>query len=143
MILEDNKNVSIPRSVLKKIGGFSLDMEAGSEDVELGKRLYRAGFPIYYDEKIVAFHNERTTLGSFLSQHARIARSHRALDRRLSPGEKIRLVNVYTWRRHTQSFFLREKEYVQKKRLKDAIFLPLIYFLLGCTRIIGYLEIFR
>ena len=66
-------------------------MEAGSEDVELGKRLYRAGFPIYYDEKIAEFYyniflkfvvsyNENTI--------KKAAKFQKAAHRTAAPGDK-------------------------------------------------------
>jgi len=139
----DNRNVAIPRTIIEKIGGFSNDMVLGSEDVEMGMRLFIAGIPIIYDPQLLTFHHERTALKTFLLQHLRIAKSHAALDKKLSQDQKISMVNKHTGKRHIRSFFLREIEYWRKKRYKDLFYLPLIYVLLAAVRIIGYLRVFR
>ncbi|MEK7499761.1 MAG: glycosyltransferase [Patescibacteria group bacterium] len=134
----DNRNVAIPMSIIREAGGFSPRMAVGSEDVELGMRFVRMGVPIVYDTGMVVYHHERTTLRSFLSQHYRIAKSHAVLDDRFSEGQNISIINRYTLVRHLQSTLKRQFMYLQKRRYRDAFFLPFIYLLLVITRIVGY-----
>lgn len=138
----DNRCVAIPKSILKKVGGFSTAMKFGSEDVELGKRLFYAGVSIKYDPLLIAYHNERITLKSFLSQHLRIAKSHAILDGIPSKEKKISIINAYTWKNHMLSFLSREVEYWHNKRYKDLLYLSVVYILLGAVRILGYLRLF-
>jgi glycosyltransferase involved in cell wall biosynthesis len=137
----DNRNVVVPKYILKKEGGFSVDMKFGSEDVELGMRLFRAGIPIIYDPLLLAFHNERVTLKEFLAQHTRIAKSHAVLDETLPKEQKISIVNKHTWKLHMRSFFSRETKYLREKRYKDSLYLPFINVMLAAMRIIGYLRL--
>ena len=136
----DNRNTIIPITIFNEVGGFSPTMKVGSEDVELGMRMVGAGIPIYFDPLLVAYHNERTSLKSFLLQHMRIANSHAVLDKTLTRTQKISMFNKHTWKRHMQSFINREAIYFHEKRYIDALYLPIIYILLGLVRIVGYLR---
>ncbi|MFI7449652.1 glycosyltransferase family 2 protein [Nonomuraea sp. NPDC049714] len=50
-------NVSVTRAAFHKAGGFSEDFPfKGVEDVEMGYRLYLAGFPTIFDPNVVALH---------------------------------------------------------------------------------------
>lgn len=136
----DNRNVTIPKAIIKEVGGFSTKMKIGSEDVELGIRLFHLGIPIVYDSSIVVYHNERTTLKEFLIQHYRIAKSHAVLDNIRSERQNISIVNKHTLARHLLSALKRQCTYLYKRRYRDAFFLPLVYLLLAFTRIVGYLS---
>lgn len=136
----DNRNVAIPRVVLERVGYFSSSMKAGSEDVELGMRLVRAMVPIFYDPHMIAYHHERTTLKSFLSQHYRIAKSHAVLDNKLSEEQKVSVVNRRTWIRNLRSALELWVYYWREKRYRDIFLLPLVYSLLVMVRIVGYVR---
>ncbi len=135
----DNKNLSLPREVVLRYGGFSPAMSVGAEDTELGYRLRQHGVSIIYAPAIMVYHHERTTLASFLTQHLRIAQSHAVFDRQVGAEDRIRMINRYTWRRHGQTLFNRLKLYWRKKRHGDLVVLPLIYLLLLIVRVGGYL----
>lgn len=136
----DNRNFAIPKAIIQRVGGFSPNMEAGSEDVELGMRLFRLGIPIIYDTSIIAYHHERTTLKGFLSQHYRIAQSHAVLDSKFSEEQNISIINRRTLTRHLLSALKRQYMYWYERRYRDAFFLSLIYILLAITRVVGYLS---
>lgn len=134
----DNKNLCIPRATLKKLGAFDETLTHGSEDIELGARYHNAGTPIVYEPKALAYHHERTTLGGFVSQHARIAQSERLVGNRLSPGDRIRVIPMARVRLHIKAALIREKRYVLEGRFLDALLLPVVYALLACVRLYGY-----
>lgn len=136
----DNRNVAIPKAIMSKVGGFSSAMTVGSEDVEFGMRLFRAGVPIVYDQTMIAYHHERTTLKGFLKQHYRIAQSHAVLDSKFSEEQNISIINRRTVTSHLLSALKRQYVYLYKRRYGDAFFLPLVYMLLVITRIVGYLS---
>lgn len=135
----DNKNLSLPREVMVRYGGFSPTMSVGAEDTELGYRLRQHGVPIVYAPSITVYHHERTTLASFLAQHLRIAQSHAVFDRQVGAEDRIRMINRYTWWRHGQTLLRRLKLYWRKKRHSDLAMLLLIYLLLFIVRVVGYL----
>ncbi len=134
----DNRNVVIPKVILDKVGNFSPGMKTGSEDVELGLRLYRAGVPILYDKLMIVYHHERTTLKEFLAQHYRIAKSHAILDRKILSKQRLFVFNRRTWFRNFHSALELWIRCWCKKRYGDFFKLPFIYLLLGATRVAGY-----
>lgn len=135
----DNRNVAIPRPLLIRYGGFSRSMKAGSEDVELGMRLYGYGIPIEYDRSVRVFHTERSTLWAFLSQRSRIARSHAILDKQLPIGSKILFTNSYIWVHRFGTFYRHEAKLISQARIIEAIQLPCVYLLLVLVRSVSYL----
>ena len=137
----DNRNVAIPKKIIKKVGDFSSAMKVGSEDIEFGMRLFHAGVTIFYDPSIIAYHHERITLRSFLSQHFRIASSHAVLDHQFLKGPKISIINRKTWTQNLRSALELWIYYWTARRYKDVLALPLIYLLLATTRILGYVSI--
>lgn len=136
----DNRNVVIPATLLQRYGMFSLSCASGSEDVELGLRYQRLGVPIVFDPVLVSYHHERTTLGSFLRQHSRIARSHALLDSVLSADEQLHCINLRTAKRHLLTSIVLFRSYIKRGRFIDATRLPLVYLLLFFTRIFSYTQ---
>lgn len=136
----DNRNVAIPRQLLMKHGMFSPGMALGSEDVELGLRLFRAGVRIVFDPHLLAYHHERETLEGFLAQHFRIARSHAVLDASLRPSTQYTALNRHTWLLHAKSAYRLFVSYWKHKRWKNLVALPCIYLLLFAVRMAGYLK---
>lgn len=134
----DNRNVTIPKAIIKEVGGFSTKMKIGSEDVEFGMRLFRMGIPIVYDTSIAVYHHERTTMKEFLLQHYRIAQSHAILDESLLEKDKVFIVNRRTWIRNFQSALALWIRCWREKRYENFFKLPLVYLLLGATRVVGY-----
>ncbi len=134
----DSKNASIPRALFWKYGGLSPRMHRGSEDIELGLRLRRAGVTIYLDRSIVASHHERTTLHGFLFQHRRFAASEGYLDKILPPSERLGVIPPKKLLLHIRSFFRREVNFIQHGKWKEAIGHVLLYIALACIRIWGY-----
>jgi len=134
----DNKNVSIPLVVLQRIGSFSNAMSVGSEDVDLGMRLFHAGISIIYNKSIVAYHHERTTYTDFIKQHLRIAQSHAVLDTHAVSEDRLGVVNHKTWKTNLSSFLVRERTYLYKNNLKNFTMLLFIYLSLVVVRLFGY-----
>ncbi|MFZ5844956.1 MAG: glycosyltransferase family 2 protein, partial [Patescibacteria group bacterium] len=96
----DNKNLVIPKKIMDKFGGFSVEMALGAEDTELGWRVFKAGIPTIYNPSIIVYHHERTSLLGFLKQRFRIAVSHAIFDQRVKKGDQIKMFNRYTFRSH-------------------------------------------
>ncbi len=134
----DNKNASLPRTLFLRFGGFSQAMSRGSEDIELGLRLTKAGVPIFFDPTILAYHFERTTFSGFLAQHRRIAASEGYLDRTLDPTQRLGLIARKKLFLHLKSFLVRELRYVRHGDFDKALLLPFLYGALAWIRINGY-----
>lgn len=134
----DNKNLCIPRWVIRTQGLFDESLTRGSEDIELGVRYHRAGIPILYEPKILAYHHERTTFMEFMRQHVRIARSERLVDRNFLHEDRIHMIPTRRIFLHMRSALLREWRYLRDGRLFDAMRLPILYIVLVCVRIYGY-----
>lgn len=134
----DNKNASIPRTFLLKHGLFNENLTIGSEDIELGFRLYSLGVPILLDRTIIAFHHERDNLKDFLFQHYRIAKSEALVDQKLV-HKHIGLVPTRAWQ-HLSSNIKKEIALVNSGRYNDAIILPILLILLIFTRLYGYIQ---
>lgn len=134
----DSKNASIPRALFWKHLGLSPTMTKGSEDIEFGLRLRRAGIRIYFDRSIVASHHERTTWTECIRQHKRFAASEGHLDRILPTSERLGVIPLKKLLLHVRSFFHREALYIHTRQWKNAVLLPVLYMTLACIRIWGY-----
>lgn len=134
----DNKNASVAKTILDRYGYFRETLPCGSEDIELGIRLRSQGIPILFHPEIIAYHHERTTLGTFVAQHLRFARCEGKLDRILPIGEQTKLVK---WKKlKLQLLFAATRfiKYLKAGRIAHAAALPLLYILLAIMRIWGY-----
>jgi GT2 family glycosyltransferase len=71
----------IKRDVLKRIGGFDETREAatGTDDIDIGMRLYKAGARIYLDKAVGTTHLKRFTLGSLIRNQFVRSRSFTSL----------------------------------------------------------------
>ncbi len=134
----DSKNASIPRLLFWKYGGLSRSMHLGSEDIELGLRLRRHGIHIYFDSSVIVSHRERTTLREFLDQHRRFAASEGHLDHVLPKSERLGVIPQQKLLLHMQSFIRRERKFLQRGKINDAIFLLFLYITLAWIRVWGY-----
>jgi glycosyltransferase involved in cell wall biosynthesis len=134
----DNKNLCVPLSVIKALGGFDEIFTDGCEDLEMGARYHRHGVPIIYDSSIVGFHHERGTLREFVIQHIRIARSEAFLDSRLPHKEGTQVVYRKKIFLHMKKAFRREIMYVRNGNLLYAFQLPFLYALLIIIRLWKY-----
>jgi len=134
----DNKNLSLPKSILTKNGTFSPAIYRGGEDIELGFRLSQQGVPIRYVPHAVAYHHERDTIRAFVTQHIRFARSDAALARHMKTETTLVMFVGYKIYLHAISAVKREWRYIIRGNLYDAVRLPLIYLLLFILRIWGY-----
>lgn len=134
----DSKNASIPRALFWKYSGFSSTMDKGSEDIEFGLRLRRAGVHIYLDRSIIASHHERTTWDECIKQHKRFAASEGHLDRILPSSERLGAIPRRKLFLHIRSFFTREIHYIRTHQWKNACILPVLYITLAHIRLWGY-----
>ncbi len=134
----DNKNASVSRQLIRKLGGFNESLECGSEDIELGIRLRASGIRIRFVPRIRAFHHERTTLAGFFHQHLRFARCEGRLDRTLPPHERMGISKSGKLPLQLRYAAAREWGYVKRGDIVRAIQLPLLYILLASVRIWGY-----
>ena len=134
----DSKNASLPRSLFWQHRGLSSQMHRGSEDIELGMRLRRAGVPIYLDRSIVASHHERTTFRSFIAQHQRFAASEGYLDKVLPPSDRLGVVPTKKLFLHLHSFLKRERTLIATRQWGRALFVPFLYGMLAIIRVWGY-----
>ncbi len=137
MLLFDNKNLAGPRKIFQR-HFFSEDMYQGAEDIELSKRLRKRGITIFFKPTMVVFHNERTHFSSFISQHFRIARGEKMLDRKVSSSDRVGgFMTKKSWL-NLLSFLQKEHELIAKKHFLSAIKLVGIYITLAVIRIKGY-----
>lgn len=139
----DNKHLIVPKKYLyknKTFVGFDPLTVLGSEDIELGTRLYREGKIIQYDESIVAYHRERTTFRGFLQQHFRIAMSERLLSDTKKLQIRLSLFPVAKTRSNLISLCLREITYLKRGEVWNLIYAPFLYLLLFVVRICGYFS---
>lgn len=134
----DNKNLCMPKSVIRRLGVFNEALERGSEDIELGIRYARGDVPILYDPSIVAYHNERGTLWGFIRQHVRIAQSEAFLDTHLSKRDRIGVANKKKTRLHVRSFLRRELYYLKTGRMIQFFQTPTLYVMLAVIRFWSY-----
>lgn len=58
---------SYRKKALVDVGGFNIDYKTNGEDVDLGLRLYKAGYRMTYEPKIGVFHTRSDSLRSLLS----------------------------------------------------------------------------
>jgi GT2 family glycosyltransferase len=137
----DNKNLAVPKKIIKKYGGFSQKQNLGSEDIEFGLRMRRNGVKIIFQPKAIAWHHERDNFKDFIKQHYRIAKSESILDKNLIENkDKVGLFPKKKTLMNLQSALKSEIKYLKRGRFADALKLPFIYFLLLFLRIIGYLK---
>jgi len=139
--LLDNKNLAVPRKIIKKYGAFSHQQNLGSEDIEFGLRMRKNGVKIIFQRKAIAWHHERDNFKDFIKQHYRIAKSEARLDKNLIENkDKVGLFPKKKTLMNLQSALKSEIKYLKRGRFADALKLPFIYFLLLFLRIIGYLK---
>lgn len=134
----DNKNVVIPKTVFKKVGGYNEKLTRGSEDIEFGIRLCEYEIPIIFDQSIVVYHYERFTFLGFIKQHIRIGQAESIVDQLVSSNKKV---GMFSWKKiylHAKSALCREATYIQYHRIKDFLLLPILYLLLFFIRIYSY-----
>jgi GT2 family glycosyltransferase len=134
----DNKNVSVPRDVFDRVGGYDEKFLKGSEDIEFGKRLVREKIPIWLDSSIVVYHYERNTFSGFVHQHVRIGHSESIVDRSVPQRDRI---GLFSWQKimlHIRSAVCREVTYLRELRFRDFLLLPFLYILLVFIRIYAY-----
>lgn len=136
----DNKNASIARKLILAVHGFCEELDCGSEDIEFGIRLRSGGVPILFDPTIIAYHHERTTYREFVTQHLRFARCEGHLDRLLPPQERMGLIRFPKLKLQVYGACVRELSYIKQGKIKEAILLPLLYVVLACIRIYGYIT---
>jgi len=122
----DNKNASLPRTLIEKYGVFLDELIEGSEDVELGIRLRRHEVEIIFDPRVIAYHHERLTFMGFLQQHLRIARSEGILDKALAQEDKIHMLYAPKLYLHIKGALVREIQYLTQGRLRGALLLPIL-----------------
>lgn len=95
--------IVIPSSVYKEVGGFDSQFDVG-EDVDLTSRIRASGYEVYYESKIVGYHNHRRsnliTAIKYFWQNGRFAKfqfeQEKAL-RMLSISKIIKGVSICTW----------------------------------------------
>lgn len=134
----DNKNVSLPRSVIEKYGNFDLKLGGGAEDIEMGMRLTRHGIPIVLDPTIVAYHHERTSLKNVIAQHVRFARSDAALSKSFPQESTLSMLQAKKILLHLTRAIEREYRYIQTGNIGNALMLPVLYGILLFIRVWGY-----
>ncbi|MGH2986062.1 MAG: glycosyltransferase family 2 protein, partial [Solirubrobacterales bacterium] len=80
-------NCSLKRELLESAGGFDERFEFGHEELELGRRLERAGIRLAYDPEAIAEHDHPTDLWATLARMRGFGRSYRQLTN-LDPGQE-------------------------------------------------------
>jgi GT2 family glycosyltransferase len=138
MLALDNKNVSLPRRMFVRVGGYREELFYGSEDVELGVRLRRGGIKILFDPSIVAYHHERDTLKGFLQQHLRIAISEARLNMLMPKEQRLTAMSHKKTLLNLRSAATREGRYLQAGNIVYAVLLPFLYIALAGIRLWGY-----
>ncbi len=74
-------NNAVRRSALEAMGGFSDDFREGGEDVDLSRRMRRAGLRLDYAPGMSLFHKPRTTLRSFYRWNVSVGVTKHSLGR--------------------------------------------------------------
>jgi glycosyltransferase involved in cell wall biosynthesis len=135
----DTKNVSFPKKIIKN-NLFLESLNKGSHDIELGKRLFNKHIKIIFDENIIAWHKERTTLKGFITQHWRIAQSE-ALLKSSSKGGDIKVVfsRKNFWSLVDMAKMIAEN--IFKLNVFMTIYIPFLYLVLLIIRITGFFYI--
>jgi O-antigen biosynthesis protein len=136
----DNKNLAVPKKIIKKYGGFSLKQNLGSEDIEFGLRMRKNRVRIIFQPKAIAWHHERDNFKDFIKQHYRIAQSESCLDKNLKNKEKIGLFPKKKTSMNLYSAFQEERNYFSQKKWAKVLKIPFIYLILLIVRLSGYLK---
>lgn len=136
----DNKNLAVPKKIIKKYGGFSTKQNLGSEDIEFGLRMRQNGVKIIFQAKATAWHYERDNLKDFLKQHYRIAKSEASLDKTLKSKEKVGLFPKKKTLMNLKSALASEMKYLLRGKFIKALQLLFIYLLLFILRVVGFLK---
>ena len=68
-------NISYKREVVDRLGPFDETLFCG-EDVDYNWRVQQLGYKIYFDPRIKVYHQHRTTLNGFLTQHYMYGRAY-------------------------------------------------------------------
>lgn len=134
----DNKNASMPTSLLAKYGNFSQRQSNGAEDIELGLRMARHGVPIIFDRSIICYHHERDTLMGFVRQHLRFAKADAVLSHDIPDERTLAMFVRQKIVLHAESAVRRERMYLQSGRVDLVLYLPILYLLLFIVRLWGY-----
>ena len=134
----DNKNASLPKSLLKKYGMFSEKQSHGAEDIELGLRLHAHGVPIHFAPRIIAYHHERSTLAGFIRQHLRFAVADSVLAKDVPREETLAMFVRQKVLLHIQTALHREWWYIKTGDVGKALYLPVLYVTLFIMRVWGY-----
>ena len=88
-------NCAIRQEVVANVGTFDEDLKLGAEDAEFSLRLEKAGIPIKYVPEAYAYHEARTTLGSFVRWQLRRGRANYHFRRKV--GTVGSLVSLRLW----------------------------------------------
>jgi len=62
-----NVNLAVRRRLIDQLGGYDEECDAG-EDADLSIRASKAGWALYFDNSVTAYHEPRTGLGSLMRQ---------------------------------------------------------------------------
>ncbi len=85
-------NCALRKELFDKVGKFDETMKSGAEDAELSHRMEKAGILIKYVPDAHAFHEARTTLGSFIKWQIRRGRANYQFKQKVGPvGDFIKL----------------------------------------------------
>lgn len=136
----DNKNILMPRSIIKRGYIFDKTLTLGSEDIDLGKKLVRNNIKIIYARNAKAFHHERDNFKGFIMQHLRIAKAEGIVDSKLDKKQKVKMVINDKNLLNIKSFVKRELKYINEKNLLYFLYTPFLYTLLTIIRIYGYTK---
>ncbi len=82
-------NVGVRRSALDEIGGFDILCRTG-EDMDLGLRMAKSKWEVYFEPRAVIYHKHRVTFSDLIKQWFGYANSHPyVLKKHTSPGLQI------------------------------------------------------
>jgi glycosyltransferase involved in cell wall biosynthesis len=132
----DTKNVSFPKKIIKN-NLFATNLQLGSHDIELGKRLVSQNINIYYQENVIAHHKERTTFKDFISQHWRIAQSEARLNQYL-PKQQTNLIFSQKNLKSLVWLIKLIAKQLSKLKIKQTIQIILLYLILIVIRVSGF-----
>ena len=134
----DTKNVSFPKTLIKK-NLFLINLNLGSHDIELGKRITNKNIPILLKSEMLVTHRERTTYVSFILQHWRIAQSEAKANNYLNKNDKINFIFSKKNKLTSNWLILRIFSDFKTHQYLDIIKLLIVYVSLFIVRIIGYI----
>lgn len=100
-------NLSIPKSLFDKIGGFE-ERLSDAEDFEFGVRALRKNFPVYFNKDNIAWHDDLITCRGYIKRQREYSMASKTLSQFVPPSflrKELNPHNMFWGKRWVFSFF--------------------------------------